>query len=102
MIKHLAVLMCLIFLMAPLSGCFGTSEESVTDNTSIVDDASFDENITNGGNEDDQPNPVFSPYDVVCPDGTNETIQWGSVTCAAPVAFKAADVSNETLNLTLE
>lgn len=100
--KHLAVLMCLIFLMAPLSGCFGTSEESVTDNTSIVDDASFDENITNGGNEGDQPKPVFSPYDVVCPDGTNETIQWGSVTCAAPDAFKAADVSNETLNLTLE
>ena len=99
---RIAVFLSMLVLLGPLSGCFGTSEVSVTDNTSIVDDASFDENITNVGNEDDQPTPVFSPYDVVCPDGTNETIQWGSVTCAAPVAFKAADVSNETLNLTLE
>jgi hypothetical protein len=37
-----------------------------------------------------------------CPDGTSETIEWGFETCAEPEIFKTSDVSNETLNLTLE
>ena len=65
----------MIFLLGSLSGCIG-NDESMEFST----DESGD-----------------SP-DVICPNGTNETINGSDVTCATPVAFKAADVSNETLN----
>ncbi|MFQ3322118.1 MAG: hypothetical protein ACI9O1_001223 [Candidatus Thalassarchaeaceae archaeon] len=39
---------------------------------------------------------------ISCPDGTSGTIEWGFETCAEPEIFKTSDVSNETLNLTLE
>ena len=102
MLKQLAVLMCLTFLMAPLSGCLGATEEVVADNNSNADDTSSDESIIVVQNDSTPTEPEPSPYDVVCPDGTQETIQWGAVTCAVPTVFKAADVSNETVNLTLE
>lgn len=113
--NYLAVLLCMIFLLGSLSGCIGNDESmgsstdesddsSPTDSGSDTDSGSNNTTgTTDTTNSTDSP-PVEddSPYDVICPDGTNETIQWGNVTCATPVAFKAADVSNETLNLTLE
>ena len=87
MLKQLAVLMCLTFLMAPLSGCLGATEEVVADNTSNPDDTSSDESIIVVQNDSTPTGPEPSPYDVVCPDGTQETIQWGAVTCAAPTVW---------------
>ena len=102
MMKRLAVFMCITFLMAPLSGCFGTTEDAVTDNNSSENDTTLDESTIVEQNETTPAEPESTPYDIICPDGSNETIQWGVITCAEPTVFKAADVSNETVNLTLE
>lgn len=110
--KQIAIFICLVFLIAPLSGCIGASEDEVSNDSTVGNDASSNEGTTDGSTENqssetESPNsettePESSPYDVVCPDGSNETIQWGVPTCAEPTVFKASDVSNETLNLTLE
>ncbi|MDB3858855.1 hypothetical protein N9289_02450 [Candidatus Poseidonia sp.] len=104
MTRILASFLCVIFILGPLAGCIAndeSSEPSDDASTSTTGDG------TNGTSlpdttPDTPAEPAPSPYDVVCPDGTNETIQWGVATCAEPVVFKAADVSNETLNLTME
>ena len=110
--KQIAIFICLVFLIAPLSGCFGASEDDVSNDSTVGNDASSNEGTTDGSSENqssesESPNsettePESSPYDVICPDGSNESIQWGVPTCAEPTVFKASDVSNETLNLTLE
>ena len=110
--KQIAIFICLVFLITPLSGCIGASEDEVSNDSTVGNDASSNEGTTDGSTENqssetESPNsettePESSPYDVVCPDGSNETIQWGVPTCAEPTVFKASDVSNETLNLTLE
>ena len=92
-----ALLFCLILLLAPMAGC--TSDEGASDASSGGGYDATDGETTPGATPAE---PTPSPYDVVCPDGTNETIQWGVQTCAEPVVYHASDVSNETVNLTME
>ena len=88
--NYLAVLLCMIFLLGSLSGCIGNDEsmESSTDEsddpspTDSGSDTDSGSNTTTGTTDttnstDSPPVEDDSPYDVICPDGTNETIQWG-------------------------
>lgn len=94
--KLLAVSLCLILAGAFLSGCFGERGD-------VRDDV-----LENGDDDLNQNNRNFSdetsvnPYQIICPNGSNGTLQWGVITCAEPEIFKASDVSNETVNLTLQ
>ncbi len=74
-----AIMLCLIFMFAPLSGCIEASDDD----------------------KDSEENPV-NPNQIICPDGTNGTIEWGVITCAEPEVFRTSDVSNETQSLTFE
>ena len=39
---------------------------------------------------------------VTCANGETTSIEWGELTCAAPEVFAASDVSQSTIDLTLE
>ena len=39
---------------------------------------------------------------VTCASGETTSIEWGELTCAAPEVFAASDVSQSTIDLTLE
>ena len=86
--KGLAVWLCMVLLSGSLAGCMS---ESTEEDSSMV-----------SPNEDDVISTLSSPYDVVCPDGSNETVQWGRITCATPTVFWASDVPEEQVNLTLD
>ncbi|MBE82374.1 MAG: hypothetical protein CME21_07375, partial [Gemmatimonadetes bacterium] len=43
-----------------------------------------------------------NPRTVKCKDGTTTVVEWGIETCAEPEVFAASDVSQETIDLTLE
>ena len=93
--KRLAILLCMTLLIGSLAGCFGNDDDSDSQSDVVGDDSNSD--LENSTSE-----PEVSPNAITCPDGTTGTLEWGMVTCAEPEIFKTSDVSNETLNLTLE
>ena len=94
--KLLAVSLCLILAGAFLSGCFGERGDT---RDGVLENGDDD---LNQNNRDFSNETSVNPYQIICPNGSNGTIQWGVITCAEPEVFKASDVSNETVNLTLQ
>ena len=94
--KHLAFFLCQTFVLGSIAGCLGNGDDSNSDKEDDIAQNSDNE----PGNSTTE--PEVSPYAIICPDGTNGTLEWGVETCAEPEIFRTADVSNETVNLTLE
>lgn len=118
-----ALLFALILMLASLSGCIGDSDASPDSDTSsddhsddIPDEASNNQSSNNesennsidnsdNNSDNDAGNQSDEQLDgrvVECPDGSTTVVQWGQQTCATPEVFAASDVSQETVNLTLE
>ena len=113
--KGVAILLCTIFIAGSLAAYLTTNEStepSSEENTNATESGTTEGGTTEGGTteggttEDEasepEPEPEAPPGAITCPDGTNGTLLWGMVTCAEPVVFKASDVSNETVNITME
>ena len=86
--RAMSVWLGLILLSGSLAGCLSQPNDEVSS--------------TEDTNQDNSTTTSSSAYDVVCPDGTNETIRWGRITCATPSVFWASDVPEEQVNLTLD
>ena len=106
-----ALTFSLLMLLSATAGCFGNDEISDSDDDSNEnleqgsnDDSNEDLNPDSNNSEDNNSiaEPEVSPYAIICPDGTDGTLEWGVVTCAEPEIFKTSDVSDEALELTLE
>jgi hypothetical protein len=78
------------------------TDNNSTNNSGNNSTNNTDNNSTNNSENNSTSEPEVSPYAITCPDGTNGTLEWGVVTCAEPEVFKTSDVSDETLNLTIE
>ena len=75
--------------------------DNASENDSIVDS----DNDADNGSDNDAGNQSDEQLDgrvVECLDGSTTVVQWGQQTCATPEVFAASDVSQETVNLTLE
>ena len=97
--------LALIFLLSTFAGCFGSDSEtdSDTDSDSDIESESDIPPITEVENTTDEPPVVEVPSNqITCADGSTELWVWGNLTCLEPEMYAASDVSNESINLTLE